>query len=174
MKYSATCLLTVLGLFSVNSSEARTRYLNPQDTMCELDETIYISCSLDAGPTPNDYSGPIASVCAKDNASPDSGYVQYRYGIPGESIQSLYPKEKAPPQGKLKIYETADGVGASLRFRDGDKVYAFEDYGFRGYRFIVTVGKREIINKRCDDPGVTHITDSAYIGIEKSGSKVGP
>ncbi len=174
MKYSAFCLLAALGGFFGNSCEARTRYLNPQDTLCDADEAIYISCALDAGPTPNDYSGPIASVCAKDNASPDSGYVQYRYGIPGESIQSIYPQEKSPPRGKLKIYETADGVGASLRFRDGDKVYAFEDYGFRGYRFIVTVAERAIINKRCDDPGVINITDSAYTGIEKSGSQFGP
>lgn len=92
MKYSAIFLLAALSGFYVNNFEARTRYLNPQDWMCELDEAIYISCSLDAGQTPNNYGGPIASVCAKNNTSPDSGYVQYRYGIAGESI---YPRKQS-------------------------------------------------------------------------------
>ncbi len=174
MIYRRICSSLPILFCLVSITEARTRYLDFQATMCEAGEAVYISCSLDAGPTPNDYSGPVASVCAKGNKSPDTGYVQYRYGIPGAKVDFAYPRKKIPPQDKLKIYATAAGDRASLRFRDGRKVYAFEDHGFSGYKLIVTDSGREVISKWCDGPGVTSLTDSAYLGIEKIESEVGP
>lgn len=172
--YKKTRALLIAPFFMIFASEAKTRYLDFQATMCEVDEAVYISCSLDAELTPNDYSGAVASVCAKGNTSPDTGYVQFRYGLPGEPADFTYPLEKSPPRGRIKIYKTPDGRRSSLRFKNGEDVYAFEDYGLRGYRLIVTGGGREVTNKRCDDPGVTYIADGAYLGIEKSDSEFGP
>lgn len=174
MKLSSLLSLIVASFFLVSHAEARTRYLNLTDTMCVKGEAVYISCSLDAGPTPNDYNGPVASVCAKGNTSPDSGYVQYRYGIPGAKAEFTFPRKKLPPRGRLTIYAPAHGQSASLRFRDGEKVYAFEDHGLSGYKLIVTDNGQELINKWCDGPGVNYLIDSAYIGIEQSQSETGP
>ncbi len=174
MKYSAFCLLAALGGVFVNSSEARTRYLNPQDTLCDADEAIYISCSLDAGSSPSDYDGQIASVCAKGNLSPSTGYVQYRYGIPGAEVEYLYPQEKSPPRKKFKIYPPTKELRSALRFKDGQYLYSFEAKGLAGYRLIVKVGEQEVANKRCDEPGINHLVDAAYRGIEPGELEGGP
>ncbi|NBB65926.1 hypothetical protein GVN18_42445 [Pseudomonas sp. ODNR1LW] len=61
---------------------AKDPYVDINATMCEEGETVYISCAFDGDVDQYSYVGPVASVCAKLNTSPNGGYVQYRYGIP--------------------------------------------------------------------------------------------
>ncbi len=166
MKYPSAYLMVVGWFFLTSDPQARTLYLNPQDTLCDADEAIYISCSLDAGSSPSNYDSQIASVCAKGNLSPGTGYVQYRYGNPGAEVEYIYPQEKSPPQRKFKIYPPTKELRSALRFKDGQYSYSFEAKGLAGYRLIVKVGEQEVANKRCDEPGITHLVDAAYRGIE--------
>lgn len=174
MNYLAIFLLLPIIFFLPRESEARKRYLDLSDTLCEAGETVYISCSLDVVGSTLDYRGPVASVCAKGNTSPDAGYVQYRYGTPGVGVDVAFPDKKVPPRGLVKIYNHNTNLGASLRFHDGSHTYSFESAGLAGMKFIVKDRMGEIVNKWCDAPGVTYIADSAYTGIEKNQSETGP
>lgn len=141
--------------------------------MCREGETIYISCALDAGTDQYSYDGPVASICAKGNTSPDRGYVQYRYGTPSygystEKLEMQYPEEKNAPKGIFKIYSSnhSESLGTALRFTSGEYVYSFESLGFAGYRVVVRKKKIEVFSKACTLPGKNYLIDEAYRGVE--------
>ncbi|WP_223533267.1 MULTISPECIES: hypothetical protein [unclassified Pseudomonas] len=153
---------------------AKDPYVDIDTTMCRAGETIYISCALDGGPDEHDYDGPVASICAKNNVSPETGYVQYRYGLPidGRQAQKLemqFPEKKSPPKEKFKIYESnnLESVAVALRFTNGKYTYSFESYGLGGYKVVARESDREVFSKSCTLPGVNYLVDKAYQGIER-------
>lgn len=139
-------------------------YIDIHDTMCTEGEAIYISCSFN---TNAENKTKVASICAKDNESPKSGYVQYRYGIPGEKLELQLPKNIITPKKIFKIYksDSIDGITQALRFSTGNYTYSFEKQGLSNYRLVVRDNEREVFNKPCEEPGKIYLTDDAFRGI---------
>lgn len=84
-------------------SWAKDPYVDVNTTMCMEGEDIYISCAFNSGEDEYDYTGKVASICAKSNTSPGSGYVQYRYGKPSygagqAKIEMQFPEKKSHQQ----------------------------------------------------------------------------
>lgn len=140
--------LIVIGaiLLSSKNSFAEAPYVDFHDTLCSEGESIYIICTL--------YSSPIktASICAKGNTSPNSGYIQYRYGIPGKTAELKFPTKKSTPNGKFTIYESnnPNGINRALRFTIGAYTYSFEKAGLSSYKLVVRENEKEIFNRKCE------------------------
>jgi hypothetical protein len=73
---------------SMATASARTGELE-RGSLCSSDETVYFSCKIKGA---REY----ASICAKDNVSPDTGYVQYRFGR-DQDAAFKFPNSKVPP-----------------------------------------------------------------------------
>ncbi|MCC6075360.1 hypothetical protein ACFPTX_12870 [Pseudomonas sp. GCM10022188] len=159
-------ILTILGspLLLPTTSFSGDPYIDNQETMCTEWEAIYISCSFS---TNTESKIKVASICAKDNKTPNSGYVQYRYGIPGKKLELQFPKNIQKPKEIFKIYksETIDGITQALRFSTGNNIYSFENRGLSSYRLVVRDNEKEVFNKPCEEPGKTYLVDYAFDGI---------
>jgi hypothetical protein len=152
---------------------AKDPYVDINATMCEEGETVYISCAFDGDVDQYSYVGPVASVCAKLNTSPNGGYVQYRYGIPSYDsskgrLELQYPEKKHVPSGLFKIYrsDNSESFGTALRFTNGDYMYSFEKFDLSGYRVVVRKQGVEVFNKSCTLPGKDYLVDKAFQGID--------
>lgn len=150
--------------------------LHMSTTMCQAGEDVYISCSFDNNSEPDKYFGPAASICAKNNTSPDHGYVQYRYGTPPDSgqhnISLEFPRHKVPPKNMFRIYtpDTTPKPGSFmtvLQFNIGGYEYAFENHVPDGYWVTVKKDSTYLFKKQCTDPGKLYLTDKAYKGIRE-------
>ncbi|MCP2022131.1 hypothetical protein [Pseudomonas laurylsulfatiphila] len=171
IKFKYAHLLILLPV--VDGAWAKDPYVDIDTTMCREGEDIYISCALDGGADPYSYDGPVASICAKANVSPDVGYVQYRYGRPvdgalEQKIEMQFPEKKTPPRGIFRVYSSRniDGADTALRFSSGKYSYSFESHGLDGYKVVVRNQGREVFNKNCTLPGKNYLIDKAYDGIE--------
>ncbi|MBV2134322.1 hypothetical protein KRX52_16200 [Pseudomonas sp. MAP12] len=160
-------ILTVVGctLLLPTISFGGDPYIDIHDTMCTEGEAIYISCSFNAN---EKNKIKVASICAKGNESPDSGYIQYRYGIPGEKLELQFPKSITSPKKIFKIYksDSIDGITQALRFSKETYIYSFEKRGLSSYRLVVTENGKEVFNKSCEEPGKIYIADDAFDGIQ--------
>lgn len=79
-------LCVIIGCKVVNAGEI---------TLCQPHEEIYFSCPID---------GKVVSLCASGNISPDNGYVQYRYGVPGR-VELQFPEKRNPPRNLFGIID---------------------------------------------------------------------
>jgi hypothetical protein len=90
----------------------------PQTSFCTPLETVVFACRT---------SSKLVSVCASNDASPTTGYLQYRFGKP----DSREPMEMTLPEGEIAPPKAASGEnvpfsgggGSWLRFRRGDTSY---------------------------------------------------
>lgn len=151
-------------LISPTTALAEDPYIDIHDTMCKKGEEIYMSCSFNQN-TKNKIK--VASICAKNNTSPDSGYIQYRYGTPGEKPELQLPQDLKKPKEIFKIYKSdrLEGVTEALRFSSASYVYSFEKRGLSIYRLVVMNNGKEVFNKSCEEPGKTYLVDDAFEGI---------
>ena len=152
---------------------ARDPYVDINETMCVDGEDVYISCAFDDRRSRYDYIGEVASICAKGNASPDTGYVQYRFGKPSygsgqAKIEMQFPEKKVPPKGIFNIYTSVnfETIGSALRFVSGNYLYSFERSSMSGYEVVVRKQDEKVFNRRCTLPGVSYLVDGAYQGIQ--------
>lgn len=154
-------------------SWAKDRYVDINSTLCEKGEDIYISCAFNPSLDEDSYLGKVASICAKANTSPSSGYVQYRFGKPSygvgpASVELQYPEKKIPPKGIFTIYSSInpESSGVALRFTKGSYLYSFESLNSLNYKVIARKQGEKVFNKNCDLPGLNYLPDSAYRGIQ--------
>ncbi|WP_223465881.1 hypothetical protein [Pseudomonas sp. GL-RE-26] len=152
---------------------ARDPYVDINSTMCTEGEDIYISCAFNPGQDQYNYVGRVASICAKANTSPDSGYVQYRFGKPSyglgpASVELQYPEKKTPPKGIFTIYNSTnhESSGVALSFTKGNYLYSFESLNSLSYKVVARKQGGKVFNKNCDLPGLNYLSDSAYRGIQ--------
>ncbi|MDT4814599.1 hypothetical protein FQZ97_476060 [compost metagenome] len=147
---------------------ADDRYVDTSETMCDVGEVIYISCSLESNSTTKKYVGPVVSICAKGNFSPVSGYVRYRSGTPGKSVLMEFPEQNVAPKGIFRIYRSSNpkGAGRALRFQKNEYIFSFERSGVSGYKFVVWKQGNKVSDGQCDEPGRNYLVDDAYIGID--------
>ena len=151
---------------------AKDPYVDINTTMCTEGEDIYISCAFNPSSDQYSYVGKVASICAKSNTSPDTGYVQYRYGKPSygdgpASIEMQYPEQKIPPKGVFTIYTSRnpESTGAAIRFAKGKYLYSIERLNSFSHKVVVRKQSEKIFNKDCNLPGVSYLTTDAYQGI---------
>ncbi len=87
--------------------------------LCKAQETLLFGC--DSGPK-------MISVCASQGFSATTGYVQYRFGTPG-NIELSYPEKLSPPNGHFWLSSTgySGGGEAHLRFVNHGVTYAVFD-----------------------------------------------
>jgi hypothetical protein len=174
MPTKARCASLILSAFS-SEAWASDPNVEINTTLCREGETIYISCAFDGGLDQDTYEGEVASICAKNNTSPDKGYVQYRYGTPTygykqEKLELQYPEEQRPPNGVFNIYISSHpkSLGTAIAFQRGAYTYSFESLGVTEYRVVVRKGTGIIFNKQCTLPGKNYLIDKAYQGIEQT------
>jgi hypothetical protein len=155
------------------SAWAKDPYVDISSTMCVEGEDIYISCAFNPGMDQYDYVGKVASICARSNTSPDTGYVQYRYGTPSYglgpvNVEMQFPEKKIPPKGIFSIYNSRnpDSTGAALRFTNGEYLYSFERLNSFSYSVVARKHGKKIFNKDCNLPGKNYLTDDAYQGLQ--------
>jgi hypothetical protein len=172
MKKTLIAFLATILLVQVKAW-AKDPYVDINSTMCEKNEDIYISCAFNSNSDEYSYDGKVASVCARFNTSPESGYVQFRYGKPSygagqPQVEMQYPENKAPPKGMFVIYTSinSETIGSALRFINGEYLYSFENLTSFGYKIIATKKNKEAFNKKCTLPGLNYLTDDAYKGIQ--------
>ncbi|WP_447803392.1 hypothetical protein [Pseudomonas serbica] len=172
MKKIFMICLAVMALAQVKSW-AKDPYVDINSTMCEKGESIYISCAFNTNTDEYSYVGKVASICAKSNSSPDSGYVQYRYGLPSygagrADIEMQFPEKKIPPKGIFTIYTSVspETIGSALRFTNGKYTYSFENLTSFGYTVVARKQDEKVFNKNCKLPGINYLTDDAYQGIQ--------
>jgi hypothetical protein len=171
MKKISIISLVVISLVQAKAW-AKDPYVDINTTMCTEGEDIYISCAFNPSPDHYSYVGKVASVCAKSNTSPDSGYVQYRYGKPSYGVgparvEMQYPEQKIPPEGMFTIYTSLNPktIGSALRFTSGKYLYSFERLTYFQYKVVARRQGEKVFNKDCDLPGVSYLTSDAYRGI---------
>lgn len=87
-----------------------------QASFCTPLETVVFACRTGAK---------LVSVCASRDLTRTAGYVQYRFGRPGEPLEMILPEGHVHP-GKAATGESvafSGGGGAWLRFRSGPVAY---------------------------------------------------
>jgi len=103
-------LRTLLSALIVKVAFLSTAYAHPlivnedgrlNRTLCQDNEDIYFNAQLE--------NGKIASLCAYQHYSPDTGYVKYRYGDVG-SVELEFPSDKKPPRGRFLTYHVRLGT----------------------------------------------------------------
>jgi hypothetical protein len=105
-------------------------------SLCRQGEEQYFSCKLQS-------TGKIASICAKDNINPDSGYVQYRLGTK-EHVEYKFPGKLEPPRGKISILDVSrlrDGVGSHVKLNSGKYTYVTSNALIPGEIYVARDGK---------------------------------
>ncbi|HEY3104903.1 MAG TPA: hypothetical protein VGJ69_15060 [Pyrinomonadaceae bacterium] len=123
-------------LLGTNGDSASAQKTNLQaNTLCARDERVIFACLLKQ-------PAKIVSVCASKNLTSETGYLQYRFGLP-EKIELEFPKDRAGTQQKFEyshyfrarvdlteINFTVNGVNYSV-FDDyqGEEKPAFSEQG---------------------------------------------
>jgi hypothetical protein len=125
-------------------------------TLCNSDEVTYFSCILEDKQT--------ISICAKDNALPNQGYVQWRLGT--KQVVHVIPSGKQPPENVLFVNNYSEKIYNFTSFtlyNNGDLYSAYMgDYGEDHWLEGITIGNHQI---SCKTP-----VESAYRlgGFERS------
>jgi len=107
-------------------------------TLCEPAEIVVFSCSL--------AKKKIVSLCASQDASSDTGYMQYRFGRNPKSIELEYPHSRMPAKQFFKYHKTifSKGGTAAISFKIGAFRYSLYDtgsaFGYNGSGVIVNRG----------------------------------
>lgn len=135
------------------------------DSLCAENETVYFSCKIE-------HSQNYASICAKDNMSSDSGYVQYRFGR-NRDAAFKFPDAKVPPNDLFHIQiinHFRDGIGKHVIFKNGAYTYVVSNAVQPPEIGIFRDGKL-VTTKICEfDGGFSSISNRADYGI-KQGEK---
>ena len=107
---------------SLRAAETITQSLQP-NTLCARDERVIFACPLKQ-------PAKVVSVCASKNLTSDTGYLQYRFGLPGK-IELEFPKDRQGTQQKFEYshYFRARVDLTEINFTvDGVSYSVFDDY----------------------------------------------
>jgi hypothetical protein len=134
--------------------------LDKGETLCTEKEDIYFNCKLDGGHK-------LVSVCAAGNTSPDSGYVQYRYGEKSQ-IALRYPSIHLPPRNIFSIIDVsklAEGIGSHLKFENNGYQYVVSNALVPGEVYVQKNG-RIIFDKICMGSDYIPFSDKVSQGLQ--------
>jgi hypothetical protein len=127
MRIPILIILTTSGVIGLGISNSSRASLQPgqlqPNTLCAKDERVIFSCPLRR-------PAKIVSVCAAKNLTKETGYLQYRFGLPGK-IELEFPKERQGSQEKFEYthYFRAQFDLTEINFTvDGVNYSVFDDY----------------------------------------------
>jgi hypothetical protein len=127
MRIPILIVLTMLVAISLSFSNSNRAASQPgklqPNTLCAKDERVIFSCALRR-------PAKIVSVCAAKNLTRETGYLQYRFGLPGK-IELEFPKERQGTQEKFEYthYFRAQFDLTEINFTvDGVNYSVFDDY----------------------------------------------
>lgn len=130
-------------------------------TLCNPREEIYFSCHI---------GKKVVSVCASGNISPNSGYVQYRFGRLNH-IELEYPKLPYPPAKFFSISDINQGNVQSTHFKFRLGGYDYVIYsGFPSGLYVKNAGKI-VSNMLCDPGDYESMSPRAFRGIPSKPSQ---
>lgn len=124
-RVGALILMFLMCWASQSSAQPKlTKKENLKHSLCKSTEHVVFSCQL------KNY---IASVCASENLSKTSGYIQYRFGMKGK-IQVQVPAKKIGDRINVS-YEAqtagASGIMNTLQFQSGNYYYQVSSSSYR-------------------------------------------
>ncbi|WP_321853379.1 hypothetical protein [Paraburkholderia tropica] len=113
--------LSFFSIVIVAGSMSSTHSAEPE-SLCSEEEVVYFSCKIER-------SQNYASICAKDNVSPNAGYVQYRFG---KNIGTAFrfPETEVAPNDFFHVQtinHLRDGIGKHLTFHNGAYTYVISN-----------------------------------------------
>jgi hypothetical protein len=92
------CVALVCCALSFSAGHHSTAFAQPVSfqagTLCAKDERVIFSCPIRR-------PAKIVSLCASKNLTADTGYVQYRFGLPAK-VELEYPKDRSGAQQKFQ------------------------------------------------------------------------
>ncbi len=128
-----------------------------QTSFCSSSETVVFSCRTGAK---------MVSVCASSDVARNKGYVQYRFGKPGDPLELALPESQVTPAkaaaGNTEAF--SGGGGAWLRFAKGAFTYTvytgIGNWGPRGEKrtkegLVVERGGKPVANLACTSKPVS-------------------
>ncbi|MDX9742240.1 MAG: hypothetical protein RBT59_00295 [Arcobacteraceae bacterium] len=112
---------------------------NTQISHCSEDERIVFSCNT---------GKKVVSVCASQDISPNSGYLQYRFGKLG-SPEAIIPSN--PQDFRSVAYGWSAKMGSGIGFEIGNFDYGIDTYG--GGILTVSQDKKPVATLTCIQDG---------------------
>lgn len=114
-------------------------------TLCTPDERVVFSCAA--------ANAKVISLCSSSRLTPDSGYLQYRFGQGGKP-ELVYPAGKEHPRRHFQ-YGTqmySGGGSAFLKFNNGDYTYTVFSGMGKGWAeegVVVTKSGKQVAYLKC-------------------------
>lgn len=151
-----------LAAISIGGGCTISAHAGERGSLCAENEIVYFSCKIE-------HSQNYASICAKDNVSPDAGYVQYRFGN-NLNTAFKFPDPKVPPSDLFHIQTInhfRDGIGKHVMFKNGAYTYVISN-AVQPPEIGVFRGGKLVTTKACEfDGDFSPISNNADYGIKK-------
>ncbi len=150
-------LASLFHLGAVHAQAGQTESSQNEQTLCSEDEEVYFSCPLENGKT--------ISVCAKGNASPDKGYVQYRYSTERDTF--AFPAKNVAPTKVVGITDVSEGSirGLHLKFFKGAYTYVVSSVSPGGV--YVSKNGKIIFDKACQASQYKNFSNKVFDGVNQ-------
>lgn len=160
-RIAGTFMIGLVSIFHYGVAHAQGEQgwlMQDEKTLCSEGEEAYFSCSLENGKT--------ISVCAKSNASPDRGYVQYRYGT--EADVFAFPAKSVAPAKVMGITDVSEGSirGLHLKFFRGRYIYVVSSVSPGGV--YVSKNGKIIFDKACQASQYKSFSNKVFDGINQA------
>ena len=139
-------------------------YKTPPESLCNLNkEIISFTCELVNNKT--------VSVCASRNLAPGTGYIVYRYGLPGK-IELVYPKKLVAPREFFfysNIWAQLGGQTTLSFFNRPYRYTVFNDWFVKGKNTVYRAGisvrnEKEIVFQKMCQGNLYYTTSRFYSG----------
>ncbi|WP_228939174.1 hypothetical protein [Paraburkholderia saeva] len=148
--------LTFMLCIRFSAASAQAQSLPSEDSLCREGEDIYFSCPLENGKT--------ISVCARNNGSPDQGYVRYEYGNKENSF--VYPLENMPPGDKFTISDVSEGSIHGLHLKVTSGLYTYVVSSVWPGELYVSKRGDIVFDKQCQASRYKSFSNKIFDGIK--------
>ncbi|RAS19458.1 hypothetical protein BX591_14116 [Paraburkholderia bryophila] len=151
-------MMALSSLVNYDVAIAQTQPSQDEQTLCNEDEDVYFSCSLENQKT--------VSVCAKDNTTPNRGYVQYRYGNKGDAF--AFPPENVLPATTTRITDVSEGSVRGLHLRFSKEPYTYIVSSVSPGEIYVSKNGKIIFDKKCQASSYKSFSNKVFDGVNEA------
>ena len=135
-----------------------------QTSLCSPSEKLYFSCAATKGRH--------ISVCGSNDLSENSGYLQYRFGVPHDVPELVFPSQVKHPRGIFEFGNEGFGAKSSarnLKFKIGKNTYVVYSstyaFGTDAAGVAAAVGGNPIRRTKCQ----SDILESDFYRLQNVG-----
>lgn len=158
MRIAGFFMIALISLVRYDVANAQAPSSEDEQTLCSEDEEMYFSCPLQNGKT--------VSVCAKNNTSPDHGYVQYRYGSKGDVF--AFPDENTPPTKAVGIANVSEGSIRGLHLKFFKPPYTYVVSSVSPGELYVSKNGKIIFDQTCLASRSKNFSNKVFDGVNES------